>query len=87
MERAKLSIDGMSCGHCVAQVTNTLKGVPGVAVEKVEVGSADVSFDPAKVERKAIADVVTGAGYPASIADAAAACETAPTSGRKCGCC
>ena len=87
MERAQLSIDGMSCGHCVAQVTSALKTLPGVAVENVQVGSADVSFDPLKVEPKALAEAVTSAGYAAKVADAPAACETAPKSGGKCGCC
>lgn len=86
MERAKLSIEGMSCGHCVAQVTKALKTVPGVAVENVAVGSAEVSFDPSKVERTALAQAVTGAGYAARLEDAAA-CSTAPKGGRSCGCC
>ena len=88
MEQAKLSIEGMSCGHCVAQVTKALKAVPGVAVENVAVGSADVSFDPTKVERSALADAVTQAGYAAKLVDTRpAACSTEPRSGKSCGCC
>ena len=85
MERAKLSIDGMSCGHCIAQVTKALEAVPGVAVDDVAIGSAEVSFDASKVEPKTLADAVTGAGYAARIEEAA--CSTAPKAGRSCGCC
>ena len=65
MERTELSIDGMSCGHCVGQVTKALRTVPGVVVEQVAVGKAQVSFDPAKASRDAVADAVTKAGYAA----------------------
>ncbi len=35
-----LTIDGMSCGHCVRAVETALDAVPGVAVEAVTVGEA-----------------------------------------------
>lgn len=35
----QLKISGMSCGHCVAAVTKSLKGVPGVE-------SVEVTLDP-----------------------------------------
>ena len=83
METTVLRINGMSCGHCVGQVTSALKKVPGVEVLAVDVGSASVRFDPNQTSVKAVAEAVTSAGYPAAPAESAkaapAACHT--------GCC
>jgi copper chaperone CopZ len=38
----ELTIDGMSCGHCVMAVREALSKVPGVT-------QADVQLDPSKV--------------------------------------
>lgn len=82
MERATLSIDGMSCGHCVGQVRSALQKVSGVTVEKVEVGSAEVTFDPAKTDQEKLAAAVTDAGYEAKVNQTAAA----PKAAGNCGC-
>jgi copper chaperone len=63
MERVLLSIDGMSCGHCVRGVEQALRGIPGIEVEQVEIGSALVSYDPAAVEPQQIADAISEEGY------------------------
>ena len=86
MERAELSIDGMSCGHCVGQVKAALQGVPGVVVENVAVGKASVSFDPAKASRDVVAEVVTKAGYDAKVEAPAEAASCAPTAKAAGGC-
>jgi copper chaperone len=65
MERLALTIDGMSCGHCVAAVTGALKQLPGVAVEQVDIGAAVVSYDPAKTSPDQIIDAVNDEGYSA----------------------
>ena len=64
----KLSIDGMHCGACVGRVTNALKGVEGVEVGVVEVGSASVKFDPAKVSAGEITAAVDRIGFSARVA-------------------
>ena len=52
MPRTKLTIEGMSCGHCVMAVRNALESLPGVGVEDVVIGSAIVTFDdPALYEQ------------------------------------
>lgn len=38
----RLAIEGMHCGGCVNRVTAALGKAPGVTVEKVEIGSAEV---------------------------------------------
>ena len=63
MERVLLSIDGMSCGHCVRGVEQALRGIAGVEVEQVEIGAAVVAYDPAAVEPQRIADAIAEEGY------------------------
>ena len=65
MERVTLEVQGMSCGHCVRAVDEALKSVAGVQVERVEIGSATVSYDPAKVTMGSLIDAVSDAGYEA----------------------
>ena len=42
MKSYQLSIEGMSCGHCVRAVKDALEGVAGVERVEVEIGSARV---------------------------------------------
>ena len=63
MDRIKLKIDGMSCGHCVSAVDKALKGVDGVQVEQVAVGSATVSYDPATTSTEKITKAIEEEGY------------------------
>lgn len=60
-----ITVDGMSCGHCVRAVRSALESLPGVHVESVEIGEARVTFDPARVERQAVVDAVEDQGYTA----------------------
>jgi copper chaperone CopZ len=68
METLSLSITGMSCGHCVARVTKALSGVEGVSVEHVEVGSARLRYDPARVTTDRITKAVDDIGFEARLA-------------------
>ncbi|MGD0444103.1 MAG: heavy-metal-associated domain-containing protein [Edaphobacter sp.] len=63
-----LSIEGMHCGGCVRRVTAALEGVKGVKVGLVEVGSAQVSFDPEQFGANQIADAVNRIGFSARVA-------------------
>ena len=65
MEHLSLKIDGMSCGHCVARVEKALKQLDGVAVERVEVGSAEIGYDPARTAYPQILAALDDAGYTA----------------------
>ncbi len=65
-ETVLLDIAGMSCGHCVAAVTKALRGVDGIEVDKVAVGSATVSFDPSVVSSDTIAQAIEAQGYTVS---------------------
>lgn len=63
MERVTISIDGMSCSHCVRSVDQALKALEGVQVEQVAIGSATVSYDPATITPQRIAEAVEDEGY------------------------
>lgn len=60
-----LSIDGMHCGSCVRRVTLTLEKL-GVDVESVEIGSARLTYDPAKLTSPEIVDAIGKIGFTAS---------------------
>ncbi len=64
----KLAIDGMHCGACVGRVTSALKGIEGVEVGTVEVGSASVKFNPTKVSAGEITAAVDRLGFSARVA-------------------
>lgn len=65
MEPLTLQIDGMSCGHCVARVEKTLAKLDGVAVRKVDIGSAEVMYDPSRTPFERIRQALDDAGYTA----------------------
>lgn len=62
-ETVLLDIAGMTCGHCVGRVTQALRGVEGVEVLRVAVGSATVSYDPDDVSPSALDDAIEAQGY------------------------
>lgn len=57
-----LSITGMSCGHCVTAVTESLAAVPGVTVRDVTIGQAVVDVDRT-VTPAQLAAAIEDAGY------------------------
>ena len=63
MEKLTMNISGMTCGHCVGQVTKALKSLDGVQVEQVKVGSATVAYDPSRTSPDQLAQAVEDAGY------------------------
>ncbi len=58
-----LHITGMSCGHCVAAVKKALAAVPGIELDRVEIGTATLQFDATKTDMAHIAHAVEDAGY------------------------
>ena len=69
MEPLKLTIEGMSCEHCVRAVKNRLTATPGVTVDEVAIGSALVHYDPAKTNVEEIEDIIADEGYTAFVGD------------------
>lgn len=64
----RLSIDGMHCGACVRRVTDTLQKTAGVELGSVEVGSAQMSFDPNRTTPEDIIAAVSSIGFQAHLA-------------------
>ena len=65
MRDLKLSIEGMSCNHCVHAVRGRLEKTAGVEVHDVQIGSADLRFDPAKTSVDDIEEAIADEGYTA----------------------
>jgi len=63
----KLSIEGMHCAACVRRVTTALHSVDGLQLNAVQIGSADITFDPAQVSIEAIFSAVNGIGFQAHL--------------------
>lgn len=59
-----LPIDGMSCEHCVASVTEVLEGVSGVSRVHVDLDAGQATLTAAAhVTRDDLAQAVNEAGY------------------------
>ena len=61
----KFKIQGMHCEGCVRRVTQALSALQGVRVDSVEVGSAAVFLDPARVSPEDVAAAVNRLGFAA----------------------
>ena len=61
----KLSVEGMSCQHCVHAVKTSVGALYGVTAVEVELekGSVSVGFDPALVGLPAITAAIEDQGY------------------------
>ena len=66
MRHLTLHIEGMSCGHCLNAVNRALMGLPGVEVESVKIGRADVQYDEQVLDSTRIEAAVSQAGYRAT---------------------
>ena len=67
MERLNLTIEGMTCEHCVRAVRGRLEQTEGVKVDDVTIGSATVEYDPAKTNVDVIEDAIADEGYTAFV--------------------
>jgi copper chaperone len=67
MRQATIYIDGMSCGHCLNAVNRALSGVPGVTIEAVRIGRADVRYDETTTKPADLETAVADAGYRATV--------------------
>lgn len=69
MEHVTLTIEGMTCEHCVRAVRGRLEHTPGVKVDSVDVGTATIDFDPSKTSIDDIEMAIADEGYTAFVAD------------------
>jgi copper chaperone CopZ len=66
MRQATLHIEGMSCGHCLNAVNRALGSLPGVRIEQLRIGRADVSYDENVTDPSRLEAAVAEAGYRAT---------------------
>ncbi|MDR0862222.1 MAG: copper ion binding protein [Oscillospiraceae bacterium] len=65
MAKAVINVEGMSCEHCVKNVTNAASGVHGVSAVKVDLkgGTATVEYDESVATLDAIKGAIVEKGY------------------------
>ncbi|MFS0728299.1 copper chaperone CopZ [Paenibacillus sp. 1P07SE] len=65
MEQATLTVQGMSCGHCVNSIEGEVGKLDGVSAVKVHLqeGKVDVTFNGDQVNLQAITEVIEEQGY------------------------
>lgn len=65
MEKTKLNISGMSCGHCKQAVTEALTDLDGISSVEVnlDAGNAEVEYDASKVSLDKMKEAVEDQGY------------------------
>jgi len=63
MTETTISIEGMSCQHCVMRVKKAIDGLKGINKSDVEVGQARVAFDETLIQKKEIEEAIVKAGY------------------------
>ena len=67
MEKLKLTIEGMTCEHCVRAVRGRLERTPGVNVGVVQIGTVDLDYDPSKTNVDDIELAIADEGYTAFV--------------------
>ena len=61
---ATYGVTGMSCGHCVAAVTEGLEAVPGVTGVAIDLAAKKATVSSAgPLDVAVIRDAIEGAGY------------------------
>jgi copper chaperone len=65
MQKLDLTVEGMSCQHCVHAVKSAVSALAGVAAIEVslEKKHATVQFDPAQTNLAAITTAIEDQGY------------------------
>lgn len=66
MPQLTLHISGMSCGHCLQAVNDALVALPGLHLESLRMGRAEVQYDEQVTSPAVIEAAIADAGYHAS---------------------
>ncbi|MEL6648333.1 MAG: heavy metal translocating P-type ATPase, partial [Pseudomonadota bacterium] len=69
----RFEIDGMSCAGCAGRAERALAAVPGVVEARVNFAARSALVEAPDVTAQSLADVLTSAGYPARVSEAAGA--------------
>ena len=63
MKSHELTIQGMSCNHCVMHVKQALSSVAGLEIEDVQIGKAKVNYDETKITKDILSAKIDESGY------------------------
>ena len=65
MTHVKLSVPGMSCGHCTASIESGLRGAAGVSAAVADLASkrVAVTFDPAQTGVTQLSRIIEDLGF------------------------
>ena len=65
LETVNLTVEGMSCGHCVSSIKNSVGALNGVKQVNVDLRSKKVTieYDPQKVDTQILKDTIEDQGY------------------------
>ena len=66
MRHLTLHITGMSCGHCLHAVNEALVAHPGVHLESLRMGRAEIEYDEELTTPADIEAAIADAGYDAT---------------------
>lgn len=64
-EKVHLTIEGMTCEHCVRAVRTRLEATPGVEVGDVRIGSAVIELDESRTSLDDVENAIADEGYTA----------------------
>lgn len=65
----ELTVEGMSCGHCVGRVTKSVQDVDGEAKVSIDLPTGKVRVD-SSIALDKIAAAIADAGYPVTATSA-----------------
>lgn len=65
LETANLTVEGMSCGHCVGSIKNSVGALNGVKQVNVDLMSKKVvvEYDPQRINTQTIKNTIEDQGY------------------------
>ena len=65
METINLTVEGMSCGHCVSSIKNSVEALNGIGKVNVDLRSKKVivEYDSNKINTQTIKDTISDQGY------------------------
>jgi copper chaperone len=63
MAEVDLTIEGMSCQHCVMRVKKAVDQLPGVSQADVTLGTAKITYDESRIKKEDLEKAVETAGY------------------------
>ncbi|MBD3411419.1 MAG: hypothetical protein GF419_14585 [Ignavibacteriales bacterium] len=62
MTHATMTIEGMTCEHCVKTTRTALEEL-GAKPTRVDIGAAEADYDETRINERSFAEAIANAGY------------------------